>query len=217
VSSENTGDSKEMRAQTKEEEFSETLLKSIEKALQDFLNKTFLDEVLSNLRQARLSKQAQQPMMELTYKLNGVEPGYCYLFESHELSFQTYANLTKAGIPGLCITRDDPEEVKKTYGLKEGDIMLLSSRPLKGFKALSTLQEVSLIITQYLQDNICVVLLDGLEYLITRFGFNAVYKMIQEKRFNFLEANANLLIPLELETLTQQEKALLLSEIKLKK
>ena len=60
-----------------------------------------------------------------------------------------------------------------------------------------------------------VVLLDGLEYLISRFGFNTVYMCLQEKKIEFLEAGAVLLVPLNLETLDSREKAQLFSELKL--
>jgi len=69
------------------------------------------------------------------------------------------------------------------YGLTQESIILLSSEPLAGFDAVSNLQEVSLAISQFLESyEAPVVLLDGLEYLISRFGFNTVYNFIQEKR-----------------------------------
>jgi hypothetical protein len=57
--------------------------------------------------------------------------------------------------------------------------------------------------------------LGGLEYLISRFGFNPVFMMIQEKRFEFLETEATFLIPVNMETLDAREKGLLTSELKL--
>jgi hypothetical protein len=60
-----------------------------------------------------------------------------------------------------------------------------------------------------------VVLLDGLSYLISRFGFNSVYMCLQEKKVEFIEAGAVLLVPVNMETLDNREKGLLLSELKL--
>jgi len=140
----------------------------------------------------------------------------CYLVESHEWCFKTYANLTKHGVPGLCICRENPDKLEN-YGLKVADVMLLSSRPLKGFKTLSNLQDVSLTISNFLKKGGGIVLLDGLEYLISRFGFEAVYKMLQEKRFDFLEKDSILLVSLDLETLSKQERALVLSELNILK
>jgi hypothetical protein len=42
-----------------------------------------------------------------------------------------------------------------------------------------------------------------------------VFILIQEKRFEFLEAGATLLVPVSMETLDAREKGLLSSELKL--
>ena len=159
-------------------------------------------------------KKAEKHLQMLAYKLNGLSTGGCFLCESHERSFKAYADLTFHGIPGLCIIREDPEELKEKYGLNPKDALLFSSKPIKGFQVISDLQGVSLVISKFLEGNEGIVLLSGLEYLITNFGFHPVYKMLQEKRFDFLNAKSVLLVPINLDTLTSQEKALLVSELK---
>ncbi|MHA2432868.1 MAG: DUF835 domain-containing protein [Candidatus Thorarchaeota archaeon] len=119
------------------------------------------------------------------------------------------------GVPGLCIVREDPQMVVENYGVKANEIMLLSSRSFKGFEALKDLQFVSLALSKFLESGRGVVLFDGLEYLIMRFGFDSVYSFIQEKRFDFLESEAVLLVPLDMDTLDSREKALLSSEFNL--
>lgn len=157
--------------------------------------------------------QAEKRIREFAYRLNNVKPGGCYLSESHERCLKAYADLSMHGVPGLCIIREDPERLVEDYGIKAEEVMLLSSRPLKGFQALSDLQEVSRAISSLLEEGGGVVLLDGLEYVISRFGFDPVYAFIQEKRFDFLEADAVLLIPLDPTTLSERENALLTSEL----
>jgi hypothetical protein len=115
----------------------------------------------------------------------------------------------------LCIVREDPELIVKNYNIKPQDIVLLSNKPIKGFKAVSDLQEIAIVIMKFLKAGGGVVLLDGLEYLISRFGFNSIHKMLQEIRFEVLDAGAILLVPVNIETLDVREKGLLLSEIKL--
>ena len=44
--------------------------------------------------------------------------------------------------------------------------------------------------------------------------FNPVYSMLQEKRFDFIATDSVLLIPINFEALTSQERALLASEFK---
>jgi hypothetical protein len=98
------------------------------------------------------------------------------------------------------------------YGIKKEEIMLLSSRPFEDYETLDDLQSLSRALTQFLETGEGVVLLDGLEYLISRFGFDAIYSFVQEKRFDFLSSKAVLLVPLDMETIEGREKALLSSE-----
>lgn len=161
-------------------------------------------------------KTVEERLRELAYKLNGLRSGGCFVSDSAERCFKAFADLTLHGVPGFCIAREDPERLINEYGPTFKNLVLLSSRPIKGFKAVSTLQDVSLAISEFLKTNtMAVVLLDGVEYLIAKNGFEPFYRFIQEKRFDFLEKNALLLIHLNLDTLTERERALLLSEIEI--
>jgi len=157
----------------------------------------------------------EKKVIDLTYNLSGVNRGECYLAESLQSCLKIVSDLHSRGVNGLCIVREDPEFVTKNYGLKPEDVVLLSSQPIKGFKAISSLQEISIAVTKFLKSGGGAVLLDGLEYLVSRFGFNTVYMCLQEKHIEFLEAGAVLLIPVNMETLDSREKSQLLSELKL--
>lgn len=159
-------------------------------------------------------KQMADRVRELVYRLYGIVPGGSYLSGSHEKCLKACLNLTLHGVPSLYIAREDPEDLTKNYDVKPKDIALLSSRPLKGFKVLSNLQEVSHTISEFIKADGGIVLLGGLEYLISRFGFNPVYKLLQDKRFDFNQAKAILLVPINLETLKEQQRAQLLAELK---
>ncbi|MCX8151273.1 MAG: response regulator [Candidatus Bathyarchaeota archaeon] len=161
-------------------------------------------------------KALQTQLRDLSYRLNGLTAGESYLCGVHERAFKAYADLTFYGVPGLCIMREDPARVIKNYGVKPEDVRLLASKCVKGIVALPDLQSVSLALSEFLRlrgDG--VVLLDGLEYLISVFGFDAVFRLIQEKRFDFLESGAVLLVPVDVEAFNAKEKALLLSELKM--
>jgi len=159
-------------------------------------------------------KNAEKMIRESTYKVNGISPGECYLHSSHDAAYRIFSQLVLHGVPGLCISREKPEKLME-YGVPRENIILLSSMPLKGFEAIENLQDVSRTISNFLEKHETpVVLLDGLAYLISRFDFNPVYKFVQEKRFNFIEVGATLLISIDLATLTDKERALLTSEVK---
>ena len=159
-------------------------------------------------------KSIEERLRELAYRLNGLRPGGCFVSESADRCFKAYADLTLHGVPGLCIAREDPERLINRYGPAFKNLILLSSKPMKGFKAVSTLQDVSLEISEFLKMNhMAVILLDGSDYLIAKNGFEPFYRFIQEKRFDFIEKRSLLLLHLDLNTLTERERALLLSEV----
>jgi hypothetical protein len=149
------------------------------------------------------------------YSLAGVNRGECYLTDSLEHCARIVCDLHSRGVSALVIVREDPVFLTKTCNLEPENLILLSSKPIGGFKAINTLQEISISIMKFVKAGGGVVLLDGLEYLISRFGFNTVYMMLQEKKIEFLEARAVLLVPVNLESLENREKGQLLSELKL--
>ena len=101
------------------------------------------------------------------------------------------------------------------YCFSVEEAYVLSSRGLKGFEALPDLQIVSRTISRCLSGGVDVVFLGGLEYLVSRFGFDSVLNFLQEKRFNILEVGAVMLVPFDLETVSAREGALLKSELEI--
>jgi PAS domain S-box-containing protein len=168
------------------------------------------------MRDITLMKMAERRVREMAFNMEGLTPGSCYVCEDHERSMRAFAGMLLHGVPGLCLAREDPGRLVAEYGVDQRSILLVSSQPVAGFEAVADLQEVNRVITRFLKEHKTpMVLLDGLEYLVARFGFEAVYAFLQEKRFVFLEAKAVLLIPLDLATLSETERALLTSELKI--
>ncbi|MFH1821047.1 MAG: PAS domain S-box protein [Methanobacteriota archaeon] len=159
-------------------------------------------------------KRAEEKMREFIYKANDISRGECYLLKSRDMAYRTFANLVLHDVPGLCISREKPDKMME-YGVPKGKIVVMSPTPMKDFETIEGLQQVSMTISSFLKENDkSVLLLDGLGYLISRNDFNSVYKLLQEKRFNFAEANATLLLPVDLAIFDEREKALLASEMK---
>lgn len=110
--------------------------------------------------------------------------------ESEERALIIYAALTMHGVPGLCFLRGNPQENVQKYSLNRERVLLLSGRPLLGFEAIEDLQEISLRVSRFLEKNRdSVILVDGLEYLASRFGFDTIYRFIQEKVYDAIAAN----------------------------
>ncbi len=160
------------------------------------------------------TKLLENKVMELTYNLSGVNRGESYLSDSLPQCLKIVSDLQSRGVRGLSVIREDPESLTRNYSIQPADILMLSAMPIKGVNAVSSLQDLSIAVMKFLKSGGGVVLLDGLTYLISRFGFNPVYMCLQEKKIEFLEAGATLLVPVNMETLDSKEKAELLSELK---
>ena len=171
--------------------------------------------VLSMIQDVTEKRKLEERLRDIAYSLSGVKAGESYLIGSTHQSLKIAFDLNSQRVKGLFIVRENPDSLIKDYDFKSEDIVLLSAKSLKEFKAVNNLQDVAIAITKFLKNGGGVVVLGGLEYLISRFGFNPVFMMIQEKRFEFLEAGATLLVPINLTTLDSKEKGLLTSELKL--
>ncbi|MGC8817076.1 MAG: PAS domain S-box protein [Candidatus Hadarchaeum sp.] len=160
-------------------------------------------------------KNLERTLRESIYSMYGVSRGECYLIQSSDTASRLFCQLVLHGVPGLCFIRERPEKFLQS-GIPKECIVVMSSVPVKGFETIDDLQRVSLRISEFVREHRgSVVLLSGLSYLVSRAGFENVFKFLQEKRFLFMENEANLLIPVDLSTLSEKERALLTSELKL--
>jgi len=171
--------------------------------------------VLSMIQDITDKKKLEERLRDIEYSLSGVKAGESYLIGSIQHSLKIAFDLLSHGVKGLFIVRENPDSLIKNYNFNREDIILLSKKPIKQIKALNDLQDIAITITKFLNDSGGVVVMGGIEYLISRYGFNPVFMMIQEKRFEFLDAGATLLVPINLATLDSKEKGLLESELKL--
>jgi len=170
--------------------------------------------VLSMIQNVTEKMKLKERLREIAYSLSGVIAGESYLVSSIQHTLKIAFDLNSQGVKSLFIVRENPDSLIKNYNFKSEDIVLLSQRPIKEYRAIDGLQEIAILITKFLKSGGGVVVLAGLEYLISRNGFNPVFMMLQEKRFEVLEAGATLLVPVNLETLDPREKGLLGSELK---
>ena len=179
------------------------------------LLETLAQSVSSAYSRLQADQTRARQFIKLTYRLNNLEAGDSYICESHDRCYKVFAELSMHGVPGLCIVRDDPTKLVERYGLDRESVLLLASRPIRGFSAVNDLQEISLTFSKTLKEaHEPIILLDGIEYMITMFGFERVFNFLQEKKFDILEADAILLLPIDTMTLNDQQKALLSSEMK---
>jgi hypothetical protein len=60
-----------------------------------------------------------------------------------------------------------------------------------------------------------MVVIDGLSYLVANHGFDGMYRLLSDVKFEFQKKDGVLLVPLDPAALTDRQRALLTGELKL--
>jgi hypothetical protein len=131
---------------------------------------------------------------------SGPEPGGLYLFweSGPQRSLAAYRSLVRRGAPGLLASRAPPlSEPGSRLSLGE-----IGPPP-----RVERLDEVVRAVRQAGPG--AVVLLDGLEYLVARHGFDSVLRMLFRLREVAAAQGATLLVPADPQALEPRQRALL--------
>lgn len=147
--------------------------------------------------------------------------GSSYLFGERGVprAYEAFKKLLSEGRRGLVITRTHPARVQQQYGL-DCPIMWIAKniKPASGVISLepTRLMKIHSTISDFFKANPgSVVLLDGLEYLITENGFAPVMKAIQLTNEEVAMSSSYLLVPVDPRTLETQQLGFLEREFSL--
>jgi hypothetical protein len=125
-------------------------------------------------------------------------------------SFEMFVDLVTHGIPGFVISREFPEKVKRKYKLEKTPTVWLSKSQVDFAVDPNDLSKLMYILENFTKKSSeSVVLMDGLEYLITQNGFDAVSKYLHELKDMIVLNNSRLIIPLHKEALSVREYSIL--------
>lgn len=161
---------------------------------------------------------AVEPIMELSptkQQQYRIDHGCSYLVEDDvDAAYKIFKESVLSGMNGLCITRLIPKRAKERYDLDETPIVWLTDESVEDEATISSLQDLSIMISSYAEKNErLIVLIDGVEYLVSRFGFESVYQFLQTKRSQIERTNNVLIITLYREALDPRQVKLLEREL----
>ncbi|MFQ6107326.1 MAG: DUF835 domain-containing protein [Thermoplasmata archaeon] len=142
--------------------------------------------------------------------------GYLVAGENTDLAFDIFCRAIEKGSSGMCITRTYPDEVARTYGLKETPILWLSRDPKRASINPTNLGAIILEVERFLKKDEgkdTIVMLDGLEYLIVQNDFSKVIKFVQNLRDTISVNGSKLLVPFNLIALEESKRALLTRDL----
>ncbi len=147
-----------------------------------------------------------------------LEKGVCYLVKEKkpQLSFRLFEILVGQKIPGLCITRQFPERVRRERGLADVRIVWLSHTPGEDFHNPTAIGTLAKVIQKFIEDDNGegAILLDGLEYLIINNGFLQTLMFVEHVNEFVMQRRAIVIIPVSPDTMEEKELALLERNVK---
>lgn len=141
---------------------------------------------------------------------------YSYLVEEEKpkYCFDLYFEHINRDYKGLCITRTNPKKIKNKYEL-ETEILWLTERKSKTEKTISpVLESMIFTISEFIENQEkSILLIDGIEYLISNNEFYPVMSFIRQIVDEISEKNAILLIPISPQTFSKQDLKMLEREL----
>jgi len=157
-------------------------------------------------------------------ELKELESGHTYMVKEYkpERSFTLFLNEVNAGCKGLYISRTNPKQIKNEYK-SDVDFQLLSDFISIYWLTDSLTDERSISpepdqLFAFISDFIwlnekSVILLDGLEYLITHANFEQILRFVQGVKDKVGVHDSRLIISINPRALSEKEMALLEKEM----
>lgn len=150
---------------------------------------------------------------ESKYRL---ERGTSYLVEeeSADLSYDLFTDCATHGAQGLCITRDYPEKIRKKYNLQKTPILWLSNSESEFAIEPVQLGKLYHRIEDFLKKSQnSIVLLGGIEYIITQNNYTSALKFLQLVRDQISIHDSLLISPISPTTLAERDLKLIEREM----
>jgi isoleucyl-tRNA synthetase len=144
-----------------------------------------------------------------------LEDGSTYLIEETDpdRSYDLFVQEVGAGRQGLCVTRVYPPKVRERFGIDDLSILWLSNVGKEDTVRPKDLEKLSLILEQFLARGKAIILVDGVEYLITNNNFLTVLRLLQSARDQVAIQGAILLVSVNPSTLESHQLTLLEREV----
>ena len=149
-----------------------------------------------------------------------LRPGRSYIVQESppHMSFDAFVNLVstspsggKGKTVGLAVTRQHPDLVREKYGLEDTPVYWLATRA--GDKVISptNLGILTNMLVKFAEETADgIILLDGIEYLVSNNDFNRVLRMVDQVNDNITQSGCRLVLPVDPRAFDQKELALLL-------
>ncbi len=160
---------------------------------------------ISELRGLFISPTLEEPREvsnETESSADDLEAGYTYVIDGNDFmaGYEIFANMVKNGMPGLCITRNNPEKIRNYYGLTKTPFVWLTKNKKSDQPTIdpNELFKLHPTITNFIEraEN-GIVLIDGLEYLILENDFKSVIKFTEQTNDTIMSSEFRLMLQVD--------------------
>ncbi len=145
-------------------------------------------------------------------------PRRSYVIEESppDVSFDAFVNLVSTAgedgkkMVGVLVTRQHPDLVKEKYGLEQTPIYWLATRAGDGVISPTNLGILTHTLVKFVDEHKNgVILLDGLEYLVSNNDFTKVLRMIDQVNDHISQSTCRMILPVDPRAFEQKQLALL--------
>jgi len=140
------------------------------------------------------------------------QEGYCYVVRERKpfLAYKLFEQTLGEGVPGLCVTRQFPEKVREAFEMKDTRVLWLSHTPGQDHHNPTSIGTLATVISSFIERyKKCVVLIDGLEYLVINNGFQQVLRFVEHINEQVMQSRSTVLVPISPNAFSEKELALL--------
>lgn len=144
-----------------------------------------------------------------------ISPGKSYLItDNNPSAIYSFENLINTGFKGLLITRTDSKDMVDIAPSKQFEILLLNRGKLGKIRNISDLNELTTSITQFTRGKTkSVILLDRIDYLITRFSFEEFIDSLYQINNIIVRNNSLLLVHINPSILDERQMSIIKEEL----
>jgi CheY-like chemotaxis protein len=136
--------------------------------------------------------------------------GYIVKEAKPDHSFEMFVDQVTHNIPGLCVTRQHPDIIRKKWELEKTPIIWLSNQLGKVYVNPTNIGILSDTIIRFIEKSgDSVVIVDGIEFLIVNNDFEKVLRMVHHIAEATMEFKSRLIVSVDPRTLDAREMALL--------
>ncbi|HEX9906918.1 MAG TPA: DUF835 domain-containing protein [Thermoplasmata archaeon] len=168
-------------------------------------------------RKTRPQKPGGETGLGITRKYT-LAPGRTYVVEESppNISFDAFVNIISTVGEGgrkhlgLAVSRQHPDLIRQKYGLEATPIYWLATRAGDDVIAPTNLNILTHTLTKFIDGSPHgVVLLDGIEYLVSNNDFNKVLRVIDQVNDHVAQSKCVMIIPIDPRAFDVKELALL--------